>query len=146
MNDLSGKTVLLTRSASGCEEWTRVIEDRGGVALSLPCLSIEPITGGSTGLRLRESLDLANWLVLTSRRGIEAVTEPAVTHGQTGQLGSFGRPRRPHQLIDQVRVHQVVAAKETVRGLVEPEDQQPHQGDRDRDPEGSGQGGAGRHE
>lgn len=75
MIDLRGKTILLTRASEDAEAWTRVIEERGGRAVHLPCLSCELLGDPETVRSFRAALDGADWLVLTSRRGVVAAAK-----------------------------------------------------------------------
>jgi uroporphyrinogen-III synthase len=75
MMNLAGKTILLTRTAEGNIQWAARIEAMGGRAISLPCISCETIREAKTTAALRQALNGADWLVCTSRRGVEAVTE-----------------------------------------------------------------------
>ena len=75
MKNLTGKTILLTRTAEGNSEWAARIEAMGGRALSLPCISCQTIQNAGTAAALRKALSGADWLVCTSRRGVQAVAE-----------------------------------------------------------------------
>jgi uroporphyrinogen-III synthase len=75
MNNLNGKKILLTRTAEGNIQWAARIEALGGQVVSIPCISCETIRDPATAAALEQALDGADWLVCTSRRGIQAVTE-----------------------------------------------------------------------
>ncbi len=64
---LAGRRVLVTRSAEDSAAWARELEALGAVPLVLPCIAAEPIDAPA----LRDALAAADWLVLTSRRGVE---------------------------------------------------------------------------
>ncbi len=53
---LAGCRVLVTRPAGRQEELVEAIESRGGQAICLPLLAIEPIKDAEAGTRLRENL------------------------------------------------------------------------------------------
>ena len=72
MDDLRGKTLLVTRAAEDAEEWARAIAARGGRALALPCLVAEEIGGAPLREELRGALAGAAFLVFTSPRGVAA--------------------------------------------------------------------------
>ena len=72
MDDLRGKTLLVTRAAEDAEEWARAIAARGGRALALPCLVAEEIGGAPLRDELRGALVGAAFLVFTSPRGVAA--------------------------------------------------------------------------
>lgn len=73
MRDLAGKTVLLTRAAGDADAWAQVIEDRGGRVFHLACIEVQPIRDPGTAASLASALADADWLALTSARGVEAV-------------------------------------------------------------------------
>lgn len=73
--DLSGRTVLVTRAAENAAAWAQAVESCGGRALVLPCLACEPMGGAATGAALRAALETADWLVLTSVRGVEQAAD-----------------------------------------------------------------------
>lgn len=73
MNDLSGKTILLTRTADGAAPWAAVLESLGARVFNLPCIVCEEIRDPGVRGALRAALSDANWLALTSKRGVEAV-------------------------------------------------------------------------
>jgi uroporphyrinogen-III synthase len=72
---LAGRRILLTRSAEDCADWAEKIEQRGARAVLLPCIRTEPIDTPELRATLARALAKADWLVLTSRRGVEAFAE-----------------------------------------------------------------------
>ena len=72
-NALVGRGILLTRSEDDCAEWAEEIERRGARAVLLPCIRSEPLDTLELRAALATALENANWLVATSRRGVEAV-------------------------------------------------------------------------
>jgi uroporphyrinogen-III synthase len=71
-SSLVGRRVLLTRSADDCEEWAAELERRGARPLLLPCIRCEPLDSPELRASLADAAARADWLVLTSRRGVEA--------------------------------------------------------------------------
>jgi len=71
---LAGARVLITRSEDDCAEWAAELERRGARAVLLPCIRSEPIDTPELRAALRLAIADADWLVLTSRRGVEACT------------------------------------------------------------------------
>ena len=69
---LAGARVLLTRSEDDCAEWAEELERRGARAVLLPCIRSESIDTPELRAALRDALADADWLVLTSRRGVAA--------------------------------------------------------------------------
>jgi len=72
MNAIAGKTVLLTRAADDNDAWAERLERAGAVPVALPCIATETITDAATRAALAAALTAADWLVFTSRRGVEA--------------------------------------------------------------------------
>src|SRR5262252_6758671 len=69
---LAGARVLLTRSEDDCAEWAEELERRGARPVLLPCIRSEPIDTPELRAALSAAVADADWLVLTSRRGVEA--------------------------------------------------------------------------
>ena len=69
---LAGARVLITRSEDDCAEWALELERRGARPVLLPCIRAEPIDTPELRRELRQAVADADWLVLTSRRGVEA--------------------------------------------------------------------------
>src|SRR5262245_36126476 len=69
---LAGARVLLTRSEDDCAEWAEELERRGVRPVLLPCIRSEPIDTPELRAGLKLALADADWLVLTSRRGVES--------------------------------------------------------------------------
>lgn len=67
-----GRTILLTRTEEDAGEWADFLRRRGDRPVVFPCLVCEPIEDPESRAALREALAGASWLVLTSRRGVEA--------------------------------------------------------------------------
>jgi len=72
---LAGRTLLLTRAAEDAGPWTDALRAEGASTFVLPCIDAEIIADPTLGARLRAALDTADWLVFTSRRGVDAVAE-----------------------------------------------------------------------
>jgi uroporphyrinogen-III synthase len=69
---LAGRRILLTRSEEDCAEWARKIERRGAETVALPCIHCEALDTPALRGNLNRALADADWLVFTSRRGVEA--------------------------------------------------------------------------
>jgi uroporphyrinogen-III synthase len=78
-NALLGARVLLTRSEDDCAEWAEELERRGARPVLLPCIQAEPLDTPALRTALAAALTDADWLVLTSRRGVEACARLLVT-------------------------------------------------------------------
>jgi uroporphyrinogen-III synthase len=66
------RRVLLTRSEEDCAEWAARFARHGVASTSLPCIHCEAIATPAAKAALAAVLTNADWLVFTSRRGIEA--------------------------------------------------------------------------
>jgi len=74
--------VLLTRSEEDCAEWEPRFRERGAEPVSLPCIRCELIDTPELRAELAEALRNTDWLVFTSRHGVESFaalqpTQPA---------------------------------------------------------------------
>jgi uroporphyrinogen III methyltransferase/synthase len=72
---LAGRRILLTRSEEDCAEWAEQIARRGAEAVVLPCIRSETIDSDNLRAALDRALADADWLVFTSRRGVDAFDE-----------------------------------------------------------------------
>lgn len=74
---LSGRGILLTRSAEDCAAWAEELERLGASPVVLPCIECEVLDTPRLRSELAVALLEADWLVFTSRRGVEALTRLA---------------------------------------------------------------------
>ena len=72
MNELSGQSVLLTRSEDDCAEWAQELEAIGATAVILPCIRSEQIDTAELREQIADRLPRTDWLVFTSKRGVAA--------------------------------------------------------------------------
>ena len=75
MDRVTGQRVLVTRAAEDGAAWASKLADAGAVPLMLPCIDCHPIREPSVRARLAEALAMIDWLVLTSRRGAQAMRQ-----------------------------------------------------------------------
>lgn len=73
MDRVKGQRVLITRAAEDCAAWASRLAEVGAVPLMLPCIECHPNRDPGVGAQLAEALPKTGWLVLTSRRGAEAL-------------------------------------------------------------------------
>jgi uroporphyrinogen-III synthase len=66
------KRVLLTRSEEDCVEWAARFAQHGAEAVPMPCIRTEPIASLEHKAALTAALAESDWLVFTSRRGVDA--------------------------------------------------------------------------
>jgi uroporphyrinogen-III synthase len=83
MTHLAGRRILLTRSADDCAEWAERLTALGAAPVVLPCIEAEILDTPELRAQLAQTVPQTNWLVLTSRRGVEAF---AALH--PGSIGS----------------------------------------------------------
>ncbi len=67
--------VLLTRAEEDCAAWAAELERRGIAAVSLPCIAAAAIDTAELRAALTEAAARTDWLVFTSRRGVEAFAD-----------------------------------------------------------------------
>ena len=68
-----GCRILLTRAQEDVQLWASRLESAGAEAVALPCIVCEPIYSATLGARLALAIERAEWLVLTSVRGVANV-------------------------------------------------------------------------
>jgi uroporphyrinogen-III synthase len=66
------RRVLLTRSQEDCAEWAVRFAQHGAETVALPCIRAEAISTPELKSELPAALAQTDWLVFTSRRGVEA--------------------------------------------------------------------------
>jgi uroporphyrinogen-III synthase len=64
--------VLLTRSEDDCVDWAARLAQQGAEAVAMPCIRTEPIASPALKAALAAALAETDWLVFTSRRGVDA--------------------------------------------------------------------------
>jgi len=72
MKQRSQQRVLLTRSEDDCAPWARELEAAGMVPIIFPCIRCESLDSGELSERIALELPRSDWLVFTSKRGVEA--------------------------------------------------------------------------
>lgn len=75
MARLDGRKILLTRSAEDAREWADAFTAEGAEPIVFPCIRTERIDDAALTARLAGALARADWLIFTSRRGIEAIAD-----------------------------------------------------------------------
>jgi uroporphyrinogen-III synthase len=66
------RRVLLTRSEEDCAEWAERFAALGATPVTLPCIHAETTDTSALRTALTTAAAQADWLVFTSRRGVEA--------------------------------------------------------------------------
>ncbi|MEE8237064.1 MAG: uroporphyrinogen-III synthase [Gammaproteobacteria bacterium] len=72
MKPLAGQSVLLTRTAEDCAQWARELDAVDATAVILPCIRCESLDTEEVRELIAIELPRTDWLVFTSRRGVEA--------------------------------------------------------------------------
>lgn len=73
VGNVDGLTVLLTRAREDAEVWADGLAARGGRAVVFPCIEGRPIRDQATAAKLVAALHDADWLVVSSVRGVGGV-------------------------------------------------------------------------
>ncbi len=68
----AARTVLLTRDRNDSETWARELNAHGIRSVVLPCISVEWFDTPQLGARLQQEAREKDWIVFTSRRGVQA--------------------------------------------------------------------------
>ncbi|MBA4072899.1 MAG: hypothetical protein C0497_13825 [Gemmatimonas sp.] len=71
-HSLIGRRVLVTRALDDAMAWATELAHVGAVPVVFPCLSTRPITDAVTAERLRTAVADADWIGVTSRRGVRS--------------------------------------------------------------------------
>jgi uroporphyrinogen-III synthase len=82
----------LTRSEEDCAAWAAELERRGIASVSLPCITTEVIDSPNLRQALGASAREADWIVFTSRRGVEAYVR--LTANEAPSCREHGAPPR----------------------------------------------------
>ena len=75
MPRLTGRKLLITRSADDAADWARTLAAEGATPIVFPCVRSEPVGDDSLAGRFAAAIARADWLVCTSRRGVDRVAE-----------------------------------------------------------------------
>lgn len=65
--------IVLTRTTEDCASWAANLRERGLDCVSLPCIETERFTSMSLQTAVENAVADADWLVLTSQRGVSSV-------------------------------------------------------------------------
>jgi uroporphyrinogen-III synthase len=75
MPGLEGRTMILTRSTEDSGEWASELEARGAFPIVFPCITTETYDDPELAGRITAALATADWLIFTSRRGVDALAD-----------------------------------------------------------------------
>ncbi len=67
---LTGKTVVITRSAEGSEDWINEFTELGALVYNLPTIAMEPLKVNSDLEHEFKNLPEVDWLIFTSATGV----------------------------------------------------------------------------
>lgn len=70
-----GRRILVTRAAEDAAEWANRLVRLGAHPVVFPCLLCAPLADSGTTAHLRTALAEADWLLVTSRRGVQSVAD-----------------------------------------------------------------------
>ena len=72
MPRLEGRKLLLTRDVDDAADWAEAFAAEGALPFVLPCIATAPIDDPALLVGLAGAMSHADWLVFTSRRGVDA--------------------------------------------------------------------------
>tara|TARA_Y100001968_G_scaffold192702_1_gene176573 strand:- start:3057 stop:3797 length:741 start_codon:yes stop_codon:yes gene_type:complete len=75
MKAVTGQRILVTRAADDCRVWAQRLTELGAFPVILPCIECQLDEDPATAQALHNALSKANWLVLCSRRAVQAVAQ-----------------------------------------------------------------------
>jgi uroporphyrinogen-III synthase len=75
MTSVSGLRFLVTRTADDCRLWAGDLQALGAEAVAFPCIETLRVEAPGLEAELVEALSWATWLVLPSRRAVQAVAD-----------------------------------------------------------------------
>lgn len=88
-----GCKILLTRAQEDNQQWAVRIEGAGAEAVALPCIVCESIRSTALGEKLESAIERADWLVVTSPRGVANVADllaPSADHWRRTHVAAVG--------------------------------------------------------
>jgi uroporphyrinogen-III synthase len=75
MSSLRGQRIVLTRSAEDCAPWAERLKALDAEPIVFPCIESESIDTAELRTMLAAGMQDAEWLVFTSRRGVDAFVD-----------------------------------------------------------------------
>lgn len=92
MTRLTGRRPLVTRSAEDALAWAAALTAEGADPIVLPCIRTETIAAPELAERLRAAIADCDWLIFTSRRGVDALADLAIDLPAAGiRFATVGR-------------------------------------------------------
>lgn len=86
----AARRILVTRSEDDAAAWADALARIGATAVVLPCIDAEPIADDRLPAALRDAAERADWLVFTSRRGVDAFVRLAGAMTSTARIAAVG--------------------------------------------------------
>src|SRR5690606_22470527 len=80
----------ITRSEDDASAWADALTRAGAEAVVLPCIDAEPIVDAALATALRDAARRADWVVFTSRRGVEAFVRLVGTTSTKARVAAVG--------------------------------------------------------
>lgn len=115
---LIGRRVLVTRALDDAMAWATELAHVGAEPVVFPCLSTRPITDAVTAERLRTAVVDADWIGVTSRRGVHsAAALLGVPLPERVRVAAVG-PATARAASDLWGRTDIVATHHTVEGLI----------------------------
>ncbi|MGB7216838.1 MAG: uroporphyrinogen-III synthase, partial [Gammaproteobacteria bacterium] len=86
----AARRILITRSEDDASAWADALTRAGAEAVVLPCIDAEPIVDAALATALRDAARRADWVVFTSRRGVEAFVRLVGTTSTKARVAAVG--------------------------------------------------------
>jgi uroporphyrinogen-III synthase len=119
---LDGQRIVLTRSDEDNAKWAARLRLAGAEPIELPCIRTELIDGDDLRRDLRETLAQADWLILTSRRGVDALVALGMSEAAaTCRIATVGKAtaQNAHECFGRVDLTGSGTALDLGRELIE---------------------------
>jgi len=116
---IAGRRILVTRATDDAERWADRLRRLGAQPVMLPCLEIVTIANQGVATGLRAALAQATWLVLSARRGVEAVARLAGPDLPDGVRVAVVGPSTARAAADLLGRVDLIATESSARGLAQ---------------------------
>lgn len=115
---LNGRRVLVTRAADDAKAWATELAHAGAVPVVFPCLSTRPINDAGTVERLRAAVAVADWIGVTSQRGVQSAAAVLGARLPTRVRVAAVGPATARAAAEFWGRTDVVATRHTLEGLI----------------------------
>jgi uroporphyrinogen III methyltransferase / synthase len=88
---LAGLRVAVTRSIDDCADWAARLAQAGAEPIVYPCIRTETLGGPALAAELGAAVADADWVVFTSRRGVEAFAAAVTEESLRAKVAVVGK-------------------------------------------------------